>query len=68
MTLFKRLGTTDEVLQCDCCGNTDLSHTVVLEHVPTGETVYFGCICADAACHPWAGLSAKYADFEPNDE
>lgn len=68
MTLFKRVGTTDEVLCCDCCGNTALSHTVVLTHVPTGEVVYFGSVCAAAACHPWARLSGKYAEFAPVDE
>lgn len=61
--LFRHLGTTDEVLQCDCCGNTDLGSTAVLEHLPSGEVVYFGSICAAAALHPWAGLCAKYRDF-----
>lgn len=64
MSLFTKLGTTDEVLCCDCCGNTDLRSTVVLQHEPTGETVYFGSICAAAALHPWAHLSGKYAQFD----
>jgi hypothetical protein len=66
--LFVRLGTSDEVLCCDCCGNTDLSHTVALEHCDTGATVYFGSVCAVAACHPWARLSDRYATFRPGSE
>jgi hypothetical protein len=64
--LFIRLGTSDEVLCCDCCGNTELSHTVVLEHVDSGEVVHFGSVCAVAACHPWARLSDRYAGFQPD--
>lgn len=67
-TLFRKLGTTDEVLVCDCCGNADLRRTIVLEHVPTGETVYFGSICAAAAAHPWAALSPKYRNFAVHED
>ena len=66
--LFERIGPTEDVLQCDCCGNTDLSHTVVLLHCDTNTNVYFGSVCAVAACHPWARLSDRYATFRPGSE
>lgn len=66
-TLFRKLGTSDEVLVCDCCGNSQLRSTQVLEHLPSGETVYFGSICASHALHPWASAVAKYRNFSAYD-
>lgn len=61
---FIREGTTDEVLQCECCGNTDLTYTVAVRHVDSGEVFYFGSVCAAKATHPWARLVGKYATWD----
>lgn len=42
----RMLGTSDEVLQCECCGKTDLKRTVVIAMDQDSEPVYFGSDCA----------------------
>ena len=41
----KFLGTSDEVLQCECCGKKNLKSTVALS-IDDGEAVYYGVTCA----------------------
>ncbi len=50
-TMFRVLGTTDEVSTCDCCGRTGLKSTVALDVVETGDVVHFGVTCAAKAMH-----------------
>lgn len=61
--LFTPIGPTEEVTSCDCCGRTDLRSTVALRHNATGGTVHFGRECAEQACHPWAALAPRFAQW-----
>jgi hypothetical protein len=45
---FTAVGTSDEVLTCDCCGRADLQMTVALRDAD-GEILYFGRNCAAKA-------------------
>lgn len=49
MQVFRVLGTSDEHDTCELCGRTELKRTIALEHVDTGEVVYFGTDCAARA-------------------
>ncbi len=40
------LGTSDEVLQCECCGKPDLKKTIVLTIGEDSDPVYYGSTCA----------------------
>jgi hypothetical protein len=44
--VYRNLGFTDSVTDCDCCGKTDLKGTYAIENLMTGDIMYFGCICA----------------------
>lgn len=57
MLKFKRLGITEEVTGCDCCGRGNLKLTVCLEDTETGELVHYGRYCA-ARAEGW-GLKAS---------
>lgn len=58
MAIFKVRGWTEEVVTCQCCGREDLKGTVVLEHVETGNIVYYGCVCAGRALG-WSAAEAR---------
>lgn len=47
--IFRVRGWTEDVTTCQCCGREELRGTVVLEHVETGEILYYGCVCAGRA-------------------
>ena len=42
----KILGFTEEIDQCGCCGKGNLKGTYAIEDVETGDTNYFGSVCA----------------------
>ena len=42
--MLKILGTNDAVNTCDCCGNTNLKHTVIVD--VDGEIMHYGSVCA----------------------
>lgn len=42
------LGTSDEVLECECCGRKNLKSTVAISF-DGGDAVYFGVVCAAKA-------------------
>ena len=46
--MFKVLGITDEKLECECCGKTNLKCTVALE-IAEGSVTYYGRDCAAKA-------------------
>lgn len=46
---YKYLGTSDERLDCECCGKNDLKRTVAIECQETGKVWYFGTSCAAKA-------------------
>ena len=50
---FRFIGTTDETVECQQCGKTELRNTVVLALLDddgnTTETVYYGSTCAARA-------------------
>lgn len=48
MTTYTAIGTSDEVLQCSCCGKAPLKMTRVLRD-NDGEIHYFGSTCAARA-------------------
>jgi len=52
-TLYRVLGTTEEVTSCDCCGRANLQQTVALECLYTAALVYFGTTCA-ARANRWS--------------
>ncbi len=58
MLKFKRLGVTEEITSCDCCGRANLKLTVCLENNETGELVHYGRFCAARA----EGWGIKPAD------
>lgn len=47
-TMFRQLGITDDVTECDCCGRKGLKRTVALDSDNTG-LVHFGVDCAAKA-------------------
>lgn len=53
MAGFRFIGTTDECIECQRCGKTELKSTVVLEILDEdgngGEYTYFGSTCAAKA-------------------
>lgn len=54
---YKKLGITDEILTCECCGKTNLKKTIVLVD-ELGNISYFGCECASQALN-FSGLELK---------
>jgi hypothetical protein len=38
-------GTDDSITTCDCCGKSNLKHTVIIE-LDSGEIVHYGSVCA----------------------
>ncbi len=48
--MFKILGITDEITNCDCCGKKNLKCTVALED-EAGGVVYYGRDCAGKAVY-----------------
>ena len=52
------LGTSDEVLQCECCGKSDLKKTIALQLTEDGDAVYYGSDCASRALRH-QGIEAK---------
>ena len=63
---YRYLGSTDDVLRCDHCGRSDLTHTVVLELLDADgdaeEVVYFGSTCAARALSGRFGVKVTAAD------
>lgn len=49
MMRFEYLGTTDERTTCECCGKSDLKHTVAIRDLDSGEDRFFGTSCAARA-------------------
>jgi len=43
--MAKALGTDDSITTCDCCGKSNLKHTVIIE-LDDGEIVHYGSVCA----------------------
>jgi hypothetical protein len=57
--VFKVLGTTDEVTECEHCGRVDLKGTIILGYLDADgnveSTTYFGAVCGARA----AGWTTK---------
>lgn len=43
--MTRALGTDDSITTCDCCGKSNLKHTVIIE-LDDGEIVHYGSVCA----------------------
>jgi hypothetical protein len=63
MPKFKMIGISDEVLECEYCGKTDLKKTIVLEDTESGEICYYGSECASKALAK-RGISIPKAKLE----
>ena len=72
--VFKVIGTTQDVTECELCGRVDLKGTIVLDELDdegntTGSVVYYGAICGAKAAG-WTTkeirTQAKAADLERN--
>jgi hypothetical protein len=65
--IYTFIGTTDEVLQCGCCGKDNLKSTIVLRNNESGEYVFLGSVCG-ARAMGWVvkdvNKTAKQADKE----
>ena len=52
------LGTSDEVLQCECCGKSNLKRTIVIQMTEDSEPVFYGSQCGALALSH-RGIEAK---------
>lgn len=43
--MARALGIDDSITTCDCCGKSNLKHTVAIE-LDDGEVVHYGSVCA----------------------
>ena len=43
--MAKAIGIEEAVTTCDCCGKSNLKHTIAIE-LDDGEIVYYGSVCA----------------------
>lgn len=43
--MFTILGTDDSINTCDCCGRSNLKHTVIVQ-TEDGEILHYGSVCA----------------------
>lgn len=66
--VFRVRGWSEDVTTCQCCGREDLKGTVVLEHVETGEILYYGCVCAGRALGWSAAEARKRLEREAKDQ
>lgn len=65
--VFRVLGTTDEVTQCQLCGRDELKGTIVLEDNATAEIVYYGSSCGARAAG-WTTKEIRTAARQADDE
>jgi hypothetical protein len=59
--MYKAIATDDSVNTCDCCGKSNLKHTVVMER-DDGELFHFGSVCATKHSGFSSGVIKKQID------